>query len=142
MADKNKAEEPQTGMMGIFEDVLEALHTSKAEAAPPEGVDVDQTIKDLEHNLDELSQKAEALYKATGMSKEQLDEFANNPNNFSKDEWAMLEKIRAELREMQEGAEKAFSEATMGEGAAAEEAEKSKKRAKRRGRAQKKWMQG
>ena len=70
------------------------------------------------------------------MTKEQVEEYSQNPNNFSKEEWEMLQEIRGELSGMHEEAETALT----GSGATDEDKAKKAKRKQRPGK--KKWLQG
>jgi len=90
----------------VLEDVLEVLHETSHTSA--EEVDVDQLLHQLQGSLDELTERAEQIYQATGMTKEQLEEFAENPKNFSEEEWKLLGDVKDEIRHMREEADKIF----------------------------------
>lgn len=57
--------------------------------------DYSDIIGKTQHKMDELNQKAEEIYKKTGMTREQLDNYASNPNNFSKEQWEALQKVKS-----------------------------------------------
>lgn len=56
--------------------------------------DYSEIIQQTQDKLDDLNEQAEAIFKKTGMTREQLESYANNPNNFTKDQWAALQKVR------------------------------------------------
>lgn len=56
--------------------------------------DYSEIISKTQDTLDELSEKAEEMLKKTGMTREQLEAYANNPNNFTKDQWEALQRLR------------------------------------------------
>lgn len=55
---------------------------------------LDDMAKELRRQVDELKAKADEIQKKTGMSREQLEEYTSNPNNFSKEEWETICRIR------------------------------------------------
>jgi len=57
-------------------------------------VDYSEVISKTQSKIDELTQKAEEIYKKTGMSREELLQYSSNPNNFTKAEWESLEQVR------------------------------------------------
>ena len=102
------AEEKQTpegDMTQAFEEVLELLQQAQPVDPSLEGLDIDQVVERLEESLEQLNSQMEEVYKTTGMSKEELEQYATNPENFSKEEWQMLEQIRGQLSKFREEAE-------------------------------------
>lgn len=55
-----------------------------------------QVVGKTQSKLDELNEKAEELYERTGMSREQLEAYASNPNNFTKEQWDALQRVKEE----------------------------------------------
>ena len=103
MAEEKQA--PEGDMTKAFEEVLELLQTAQPVDPSLEGLDIDQVVERLEESLEQLNDQMEAVYKTTGMSKEELEQYATNPDNFSKEEWQMLEQIRGQLSKFREEAE-------------------------------------
>ena len=128
MANKEEEGEHIPNMQEVFQEVLEILQSS-AETPPPEDVDYDEALRELETSLEDLRTRADEVYKATGLSREQLEEYSKNPDNFSKEEWDMLEQVRGELKGIQSEADEAMS-GTAGE---------TQKKARRKGQ-RGKWM--
>lgn len=95
---------PEGDMTKAFEEVLDLLQTAGPEDPSLEGLDIDQVVERLEESLEQLSTQMEEVYEKTGMTKEQLEEYATNSENFSKGEWQMLEQIRGQLAKFQEEA--------------------------------------
>lgn len=56
--------------------------------------DYSEIISKTQQRLDELNEKAEEIYTRTGMDREQLEAYASNPNNFSKEQWEALQKVK------------------------------------------------
>ena len=59
-----------------------------------EFVDYSEVISKTQSKIDELNQRAEEIYKKTGMSREELLEYSSNRSNFSQEEWESLERVR------------------------------------------------
>ncbi|MCP5470326.1 MAG: hypothetical protein H7A36_07485 [Chlamydiales bacterium] len=59
-----------------------------------EMADYSEVISKTQRKIDELTQKAEQIYKKTGMSREELLNYAANPNNFSKEQWESIQQVR------------------------------------------------
>ncbi len=53
-----------------------------------------------------IEEEAKQIFAKTGMSEQELTEFANNPKNFSASQWEAMEKARQQLKEGVEGAPK------------------------------------
>jgi hypothetical protein len=56
--------------------------------------DYSDIISQTQEKLDDLNEKAEEIFKRTGMNREQLEAYAANPNNFSKEQWEALQKVK------------------------------------------------
>ncbi len=79
-----------------LEEVLK-VYDIKLEQTPPqpnEPNDYSEVIGKTQARIDDLNEKAEEIFKRTGMTREQLDAYAANPNNFSKEQWEALQKVR------------------------------------------------
>lgn len=100
-----KKQETTADMSGLFQDVLDILEGKGSEVPKAgEAVDMDALIGEMEESLKRISDQAEALYSKTGMTKEEIEEFSTNSDNFSKEEWAVLSRIREKVDEFQEEA--------------------------------------
>lgn len=64
-----------------------------------EDIDYNYLIEATQKKIDELDQRAKEILAQTGMTQEQMEVFANNPDNFSPEEWQALEDIRASCSE-------------------------------------------
>ena len=62
--------------------------------------DYSEVISKTQEKIDELTQRAEEIYKRTGMTREELMQYASNPNNFTKAEWESLEQVRRACDQM------------------------------------------
>ena len=140
MAEKKK-DDLKAEMTGTLEEVLEVLQPQQ-EPVGGEVLDIDEVVARLEESLETLSAQMDEIYEKTGMTREQLEEYASDPKNFSEEEWSLINQIRGELNKFDEEAEEAklgmphvIEEAQK----AAEEAEKPKKK-KKSGR-RKNWLQ-
>jgi sugar-specific transcriptional regulator TrmB len=56
--------------------------------------DYSEMISKTQTRLDDLNEKAEEIFKRTGMTREQLEAYASNPNNFTKEQWEALQKVK------------------------------------------------
>ncbi|NGX61774.1 MAG: hypothetical protein K940chlam9_01263 [Chlamydiae bacterium] len=69
-----------------------SMEEETSEIEPQE--DYSDLINKTQEKLDELNEKAEEIYERTGMSREQLESYSANPNNFSPEQWEALQKVR------------------------------------------------
>jgi len=78
-----------------LEEVLK-LYDIKLELPVQENApnDYSEIISKTQTRLDDLNEKAEEIFNRTGMSREQLDAYAANPNNFTKEQWESLQKVK------------------------------------------------
>lgn len=103
MTSKRKQSSPEISQM--FQDVLQILQESSEIGEVKETSDVDALTRQMEQTLKELNQKAEEIYKATGMTREELRAFSEDPANFSEEEWKLLGQIRDQVHSLQERAD-------------------------------------
>lgn len=52
-------------------------------------------IEKTQEKIQELDRRSQEILLQTGMTKEQMEIFSSNPDNFSNEEWQALEKIRS-----------------------------------------------
>jgi len=71
-------------------------------------VELQASIEKMQDNLDAMQREAERILKKTGMTKEQMESYVNNPNNFSKEEWDRVESAKKEVRKFEEDMFKAL----------------------------------
>lgn len=64
--------------------------------------DYSEVISKTQAKIDELTQRAEEIYKKTGMTREELLQYAANPNNFTKSEWESLQQVREACEQMKQ----------------------------------------
>ncbi len=62
-------------------------------------LDYQLLIEKTQEKIQELNERSQEILKKTGMTREQMETFAHNPDNFSPEEWMALEKIRASCNE-------------------------------------------
>lgn len=51
-------------------------------------------VSKTQEKLDEMHEKGEEMLAKTGMTRDQLDTFASNPNNFNPEQWEALQKLK------------------------------------------------
>jgi BMFP domain-containing protein YqiC len=77
-----------------LEEVLR-LYDIKLDLPTEEGwEDYSEMIDKTQDKLDDLNAKAEEIFKRTGMNRDQLETYAANPNNFTKEQWEGLQKVK------------------------------------------------
>lgn len=62
-------------------------------------MDYQYLIEKTQEKIQELDERSKEILKKTGMTREQMEVFAHNPDNFSPEEWIALENIRASCNE-------------------------------------------
>ncbi len=92
-------EDSSTKMKNAFVEVLKKfnlpLELDQVESAPEKAEEgFSDLISVTQEKLDELHERGEELLRKTGMSREQLEAYAANPNNFSKEQWEALKKLK------------------------------------------------
>lgn len=96
---KNSAKQILDSIKHILSMYKIDIDPSFNDALSTEDVDYDYLLQKTQEKIKELDLKAEEILSKTGMSKEQMDAFTNNPNNFSPEEWQALEKVRSSCDE-------------------------------------------
>lgn len=78
-----------------LEEVLK-LYDIKLEQQPEKNSpnDYSEIISKTQGRIDDLNEKAEEIFKRTGMTREQLDAYSANPNNFTPEQWEALKKVK------------------------------------------------
>lgn len=56
--------------------------------------DYSEIINKTQEKLDELQERAAKIYEKTGMSREQIQEYASNPDHFTPEQWKALQRVR------------------------------------------------
>jgi len=93
---KNKSESEED-LSQLFAEVLQTLEEAPKIDHLEGEQDLDAMIEQMEKSLEEIRASAEDLYEQTGMSQEELESFAANPDNFTPDEWALLSQIQEKV---------------------------------------------
>jgi len=78
------------GVLKLYDIELEEESDTEEEGY----ADYSEIINKTQERLDYLSEKAEAIYTRTGMSEDELEAYAANQSNFSKEEWEALQKVK------------------------------------------------
>lgn len=99
------AEQDPANLSHMLSDILTTLQESADVGEITEAADVDALIKQMESTLADLNEKAEQVYQATGMNKEELQEFSQKKENFSEEEWKLLSDVREQVQGFEERAE-------------------------------------
>ncbi len=81
-------------VLGLYDIKLEAAPDDEQTSKEERYGDYSEIINKTQERLDDLNEKAEDIYKRTGMTQEQLEAYAANPNNFSKEQWEALQKVK------------------------------------------------
>jgi hypothetical protein len=71
-------------------------------------VELQASIEKMQDNLDAMQREAERILKKTGMTTEQMENYVNNPSNFSKEEWDRIESAKKEVKRFEEDMFKAL----------------------------------
>lgn len=80
-------------IMNMYDIKLEEEIIKKGEGDRPV-VDYSEVISKTQQKIDELTQKAEEIYQRTGMTREELLDYASNPHNFTKEQWESIQNVR------------------------------------------------
>ncbi|MEF9519556.1 hypothetical protein SBV45_01495 [Chlamydia crocodili] len=75
-------------------------------------VDYEYLMEKTQEKIQELDKRSQEILQQTGMTKEQMEVFANNPDNFSPEEWLALENIRSSCSEYKKETEALINEVT------------------------------
>ncbi|BAE81775.1 hypothetical protein CF1003 [Chlamydia felis Fe/C-56] len=75
-------------------------------------VDYEYLMEKTQEKIQELDRRSQEILQQTGMTKEQMEVFANNPDNFSPEEWLALESIRSSCDEYKKETEALINEVT------------------------------
>ncbi|EPP34711.1 hypothetical protein CP10139811_0742 [Chlamydia ibidis] len=76
-----------------FDSSFDSALTSDSE------IDYETLIQKTQEKIQELDKRSQDILQKTGMTREQMEVFASNPDNFSPEEWLALENIRTSCEE-------------------------------------------
>lgn len=122
-------------VLAMYDIKLDLTSPSEEDEKERRFGDYSEIISKTQQKLDDLTEQSEAIYKRTGMNREQLEAYASNPNNFSKEQWEALQKVK-------EACEKYKREARhkIGEEQFEEKVEKERKKQPQRFAKKKHWI--
>ncbi len=80
-----------------FAHLEEVIESSKSFAIDFESKDMLKIIEHYRGVHDEIERKLDEAYQGMGWTKQSIETFLNNPNNFEGDEWARIQKERDAL---------------------------------------------
>lgn len=92
-----KAHGQEVNLESVFRDSIEFFQQLKRElqtATPEERKDLMHMVQEMNDKINEESYK---ICSKTGMSEQQLMEYAENPNNFSEHQWRTIQKGKGEM---------------------------------------------
>lgn len=128
---KNKAEELKKELaeaLRTFDiDISDDL-TEKKESLAEDQRDYEEMSLLTRKKIEELSEKGNEIIDESGMSREALEIFGNNPNNFTKEQWEALKKIKEIASEYKKMSIEDFSEDFVKEISDEEKKEKKKQK--------------
>ena len=88
----DKLQSALTEFLGLFEIKLDIPEEERSEVAVRGNYG--ELVKATQDKLDEFNIKAEEILQKTGMSRDELDTYASNPDNFTPEQWGALQKLR------------------------------------------------
>lgn len=100
MAEGNqeKLKEALTEFLELFEIKLNLPEEEQGESAI--NGQYGEIVKATQDKLDDFNVKAEEVLQKTGMTREELDVYANNPDNFTHEQWEALKKLQEATEEL------------------------------------------
>lgn len=94
MGTEDEIREALEGVLKLYDIKLDDLQNEGAESTKEREEDYSEIIGKTQARLDDLNEKAEEIYKRTGMSREQMEAYSSNPNNFTPEQWEALKKVK------------------------------------------------
>lgn len=82
-------------VLDLFDVKLTPAEASEEEKKIERHGDYDQIVAKMGQKLDDLSEKGQKILEETGMTRDELETYATNPDNFSEEQWEALQKLRA-----------------------------------------------
>lgn len=92
-------EEKEKKLQTIFTDSVEYFARFKhimQNGTPEEKKKATEKVMQLKKTIEKETSK---VCEKTGMSLEELSDYSNNPKNYSKEQWGLIEKAKAQLTE-------------------------------------------
>lgn len=124
------AEENNDDLVKQALDLLKHLKKEIKDAQAGE-VDISDVINSVKGDLEKLNTAAEEVYERTGMSKEEILNYVKDPDNFSKDEWEVLEKVKQETDSCKDEILKSINKESISDIVKQSKKKKTKKKKKR-----------
>lgn len=79
--------------LSLFDIKLDSPKESERSSAEIYG-NYSEIVSQTQAKLDEFNQKGEEILKQTSMTREQIEVYASNPNNFTAEQWEALKKLK------------------------------------------------
>lgn len=145
MADekKEKQEPSSNALMDQMQEILDlyGIQIEKGKANEVGEDDLVEVLSKTQDKIEDLNKQADQIAAGMGMSRDDLEAFANNPDNFSQEQWEVLQRVRQECDSFRDRTVKSLEQAgAEARGEPAPEAGKKKKQKKKFGK-KKKWLQ-
>lgn len=81
-------------ILALYDIKMEPLTEDPSTEQAQRRGDYAEIISTAQQRLDDLTERAEAIYKRVGMTREQLEAYAANPANFTKEQWDALQRVK------------------------------------------------
>lgn len=101
------AEGSQVNINAIFQQSLHFFEELKKQLESDSIEDKEEAIELMRQMYEQMVVDTQKIVERSGLSAEQLSSFADNPTNFSKDEWNALQASKEQIQEVGENLSKA-----------------------------------
>jgi hypothetical protein len=96
-------EDNEVSLKGIFKEFSKIFHHPNAIDFmsslddPLKGGTLGEMLDIIKKTRSRLSEKLESMYQDSQLSKERVEKFVSNPDNFSKQEWEAMQSFKKEM---------------------------------------------
>ncbi|MBJ7449221.1 MAG: hypothetical protein JHC93_02550 [Parachlamydiales bacterium] len=102
----------------IINEVLEVTKASIGDTSDPSKIqdmsldEIDGLLSKVQGLIDKLNQQSDRLLQDMGMTKEQMSAFVENPGNFTKEQWELIQYMKNEAERFQKSVSQTFDQKT------------------------------
>jgi hypothetical protein len=90
----------ESTLKNLFQNFLKEFRIGEIEEfidgldEPLDGKNVDEMLEIVEKAREQIQTKVDEMYTGTNLSRNEVETFMDNPNNFSRPEWQAIERFR------------------------------------------------
>ncbi len=112
MADEGGLEKTLLDLLRQFDVDVGPIEESEEERASLRHGDYSSLINKAEQKLSDLNAREEEILKETNMTRREIEDYAENPDNFTPEQWAALGRFKQQMATFRQETDAALNKAS------------------------------